>query len=285
MRVTRLRVYPVKSFAGSDVDSARVNPWGLEQDRRWALVDSAGDTITARAHNQLLGLTAQTLRDTVLQVSDRDGGVVTVDMRDGGETTAVNHSGQGTAVAAPAEINRWLSERLELGVRLVWQPDPTVRSIASEDGGEAGDVVSLADAAPLLLVAESSLRQLDDWTEQQTEPLDVVRFRRNVVIDGAEPFVEESWSGVTIGDVRFRVTMICDRCVMTTVEPSTLVRGTEPIRTLAARRRRDNKTWFGIRLTPLDPGRIHLGDQVQVLGAEQVQPQVQAQGAELRRTE
>jgi uncharacterized protein YcbX len=272
MHVTRLRVYPVKSFAGSDVDAAQVNPWGLEHDRRWGLVDSAGDKITAREHNQLLALTARTLGETALQVADRDGGVITVDMREGGETIAVNHSGQGTAVVARGEINHWLSERLELGVRLVWQPDPTVRSIASEDGGEAGDVVSLADAAPLLLVTESSLRQLDEWTEQQTEqqmePLDVVRFRPNVVIDGAEPFVEESWSGVTIGTVCFRVTMICDRCVMTTIEPSTLVRGTEPIRTLAVHRRRDNKTWFGIRLTPLGPGRIHVGDQVEAFGAK-----------------
>ncbi|EPR76671.1 Flavodoxin reductases (ferredoxin-NADPH reductases) family 1 [Leifsonia rubra CMS 76R] len=261
-------MYPVKSFAGSDVDAAQVNPWGLEHDRRWGLVDSAGDKITAREHNQLLGLTARTLGETVLQVSDRDEGVITVDMREGGETIAVNHGGQGTAVAARDDVSRWLSERLGLAVRLVWQPDPTVRSIASEDGGEAGDVVSLADAAPLLLVAVSSLRQLDDWTEQQTEALDVVRFRPNVVIDGAEPFVEESWSGVTIGTVCFRVTMICDRCVMTTIEPSTLVRGKEPIRTLAVHRRRDNKTWFGIRLTPLGPGRIHVGDQVEALGAK-----------------
>ncbi|WP_286329026.1 MOSC N-terminal beta barrel domain-containing protein [Agromyces marinus] len=35
MQLTRLRVYPVKSFAGRDVASARVRPWGLEGDRRW----------------------------------------------------------------------------------------------------------------------------------------------------------------------------------------------------------------------------------------------------------
>ena len=61
------------------------------------------------------------------------------------------------------------------------------------------------------------------------------------------------------------MTMICDRCVMTTIEPSTLAGGKEPIRTLAAYRRRDRKTWFGIRLAPLNPGRIRLDDLV--LGA------------------
>jgi len=258
----------VKSFAGEDVDSAWVHPWGLDQDRRWGLVDSSGQKLTAREHNHLLGLSARALSDTVLQLSDRDGAVSTVDMRDGGDTIAVSHSRQGTAVAARGDVNRWLSERVGLAVRLVWQPDPTVRAIATEDGGGLGDVMSLADGGPLLLVTESSLRQLDEWTAPETRPLDVVRFRPNVVIDGTEPFIEESWTSLTLGDVRFRVTMICDRCVMTTIEPSTLARGKEPISTLAAHRRRDKKTWFGLRLTPIDRGRIHVGDHVEPVIAE-----------------
>lgn len=253
----------MKSFAGEDVNSAAVNPWGVEQDRRWALVDSSGKTLTAREHNHLLGLSAHALSDTAVQLSARDGGSITVEMLDGGDTIDVSQSGQGTAIAARGDVNRWLSDRVGLDVRLVWQPDPTVRAIDPDDGGQPGEVVSLADAGPLLLTSEASLRQLDEWTEPDAEPLDMVRFRPNVVIDDLEPFTEETWTSVTIGDVRFRVTMICDRCVMTTIEPTTLVRGKEPIRTLAAHRQRDHKTWFGIRLTPLDLGRIHVGDRVE----------------------
>lgn len=263
MRVTRLRVYPVKSCAGEDVFSARVNPWGLDQDRRWGLVDSHGRKVTAREHNQLLGLSARAQSDTEVQLSDRDGGVIIVDMRTAGDTIAVNHRRQGTAVVAPDEVNAWLSERAGLAVRLMWQPDPTQRPIAPDEGGNPGDVMSLADAAPLLLVTESSLRQLDDWTNPETAPLDPVRFRPNVIIDGNSPFAEEHWAGVTIGDVPFKLTMICDRCVMTTIDPSTLARGKEPIRTLAAHRARENKTWFGIRLTPLDHGHITVGSRVE----------------------
>lgn len=264
MRVTRLRVYPVKSFAGADVDSATVNPWGLDQDRRWGIVDSSGQKITAREHNGLLGLSAQALSDTVVRLSDRDGGTIWVDMSEGGETITVDHSRQGTAIVARSEVSHWLSERVGLPVRLVWQPEPVLRSIAIEDGGQPGDALSLADAAPLLLITESSLHQLDEWIVPRSEPLNEVRFRPNVVIDGGEPFEEERWTGVTIGDVRFRVTMICDRCVMTMIDPRTLVRGKEPLRVLAAHRRRDHKTWFGIRLTPLDPGRITVGNEVEV---------------------
>lgn len=57
--------------------------------------------------------------------------------------------------------------------------------------------------------------------------------------------------------------MVCDRCVMTTIDPITLVGGKEPIRTLARHRRWDHKTWFGIRLVPLDIGTISIGDEVE----------------------
>ena len=63
MQVTRLRVYPVKSFAGKDVDSAHVLPWGLADDRRWAVVDPAGEPVTAREANALLSLAAAVLAD------------------------------------------------------------------------------------------------------------------------------------------------------------------------------------------------------------------------------
>jgi uncharacterized protein len=167
----------------------------------------------------------------------------------------------------------------------VWQPDPTTRPIAENRGGLPDEHLSLADAGPLLLVSRASLTQLDRWIAEEAglpdvasldprdvsggaaahpEPLNVVRFRPNVVIDGNEPFAEDGWSSVRIGEVTFRKTMICDRCVMPTIDPDTLAGGKEPTRTLARHRRWDGKTWFGIRLVPLGPGTIAVGDAVAV---------------------
>src|SRR5262245_40762733 len=111
MQVTRLRVYPVKSFAGVEAESARVMPWGLEGDRRWAVVDPDGEPVTAREENSLLSLTAMVLDDGLL-LGDRDGGEpLRVAVPLGAAPVAVGHSRQGTALPAHADADRWLSAR------------------------------------------------------------------------------------------------------------------------------------------------------------------------------
>ena len=62
--------------------------------------------------------------------------------------------------------------------------------------------------------------------------------------------------------------MVCDRCVMTTIDRDSLKTSKEPIRTLARHRKWDGATWFGIRLTPVLPlaagASISVGDEVVV---------------------
>jgi uncharacterized protein YcbX len=97
-------------------------------------------------------------------------------------------------------------------------------------------------------------------------PMEMPRFRPNVVVDDvSEPFEEDAWRTFRIGDAEFRFSEQCDRCVMTTLDPQTLAGGKEPLRTLAAHRQRDHKTWFGIRAVPSGPSVIRVGDPVEVL--------------------
>lgn len=166
-------------------------------------------------------------------------------------------------------------------------------------GGLPGETLSLADDGPLLLMSASSMRQLNEWVvadadvpdvadlnpkdlsddrgvgsgvadtaiHDDIEPLDIVRFRPNVIVDGDLPFAEDHWARIWLGGVEFHRTMLCDRCVMTTIEPTTLAGGRETIRTLARHRRWDNKTWFGIRIAPVvvdasNPPTITIGGAV-----------------------
>lgn len=291
MRVTTLRVYPVKSLAGITVEQAEVEPWGLARDRRWGLFDEAGDSITSREAHHMLGLRAEPVDAATIRIFDRDGESIDVEAPVGGELTPVTLTGQDAATPAKSEAHDWLSRRVGRPVRLLWQPDPTRRPIAEAHGGLPGDSLSLADDGPLLLATEASMAQLNSWIREdaglpdvpdldpgdfsapssQATPradgftaLDILRFRPNVVIDGDAPFAEDDWTSVRVGDVEFRTTVRCDRCVMTTIDPATLAGGKEPIRTLARHRRWDGKTWFGIRLAPRSTGVISVGDPVVV---------------------
>ena len=275
LQVTGVRVYPVKSMEGNYVDSARMEPWGLAGDRRWALVNGDGSNLTARRVNGLLGLRAELLGDTGIRIVDRSGSSIDVDKPRGGATIHVGFDGLDRATPAASAADGWLSERAGAEVRLVWQEDATARPIAPEDGGMPGDVVSLADAAPLLLVTRSSMQQLNEWVAENPEnagmtaPLDIVRFRPNVIIDGDVPFREDAWARMTIGGTEFRRTEMCDRCSIPTIDPLTLERGKEPTRTLAKHRMWDQKTWFGIRIAPVNfdatkTNVISVGDAVEV---------------------
>lgn len=282
MQVTSLRIYAVKSMAGVDVETAEIEPWGIAGDRRWGMVDDAGTKITAREMYGLLGMRAEPVGSSGVRILDRAGTATLVDAPHYAAPISVSHYRQGQARPASEETNRWLTQRVGRPVRLVWQGDPTARSIAEQHGGKPGDTLSLADAGPLLLVSEASMAQLNAWIAADANlddvpdldrsdisadtppnlPLSIIRFRPNVVIDGGMAFEEEAWTRIRIGDLEFRKTMICDRCVMTTIDPVTLEGGKEPIRTLARRRRREGKTWFGIRLAPLTTGTIRVGEAV-----------------------
>ena len=266
MRITDLRIYPVKSLAGDPVDEAVVEPWGLEGDRRWALVDESGEKVTAREEHALLGLRAEQVDEDTIRIHDRDGQSIPVETPLGLGPVPVSHARQGFANPADEDVNWWIAERVGRPLRLVWQEDPTVRRVSGAHGGRDGDVLSLADAGPLLLTSHASLTRLREWIgaewAHEDPDLSMLRFRPNVVIDGDEPFAEDGWSTVRLGEVEFRTAETCDRCVMATIHPEGLVSGREPTATLARHRSWDGKTWFGTRLVPMGSGSLRVGDEV-----------------------
>nr|WP_281497197.1 MOSC domain-containing protein [Ornithinimicrobium sp. F0845] len=261
-----MRIYPVKSLAGDSVDEAVVEPWGLEGDRRWGLVDEAGEKVTAREVHALLGLRAEQVDEDTIRIHDGAGDSILVDTPLGLGPVPVSHSRQGFANPADEDVNWWIAERVGQPLRLIWQEDPQVRRVSGAHGGLDGDVLSLADAGPLLMVSERSLDQLREWIgpawADEDPATSMIRFRPNVVIDGSEPFAEDRWPTVRLGDVEFRTAEPCDRCVMTQIDPFTLTTGREPIATLARHRKWDGKTWLGTRLVPLGDGVLRVGDEV-----------------------
>lgn len=274
MRVTSLRVYPVKSLRGHDVADAAVEPWGLSGDRRWAVLTPEGEEVTARHHPQLLRASAHVLDDGLRLTAP---GCADLVVSTPGRGRAHSSDWIGPTIEADAAAGRWLSAIVGFDVVLVHQCDPRVdRPADAKHGGQPGDHISLADDAPILLTTDASLHRLDELVtqtaiergEDRVGPLSMVRFRPNVVVDGTEPFAEDRWRRLRIGDLEFRFAEVCDRCALPTYDPDTLERSHEPTRTLARHHAWDGKVWFGIRLIPTSTGVLRLGDSVTVTAVD-----------------
>lgn len=133
-------------------------------------------------------------------------------------------------------------------------------------GGEEVDVVELAgvlgaraiklnrgafDSAPLSLISLSAIGDLD-----------VRRFRPNLLIDAPGEFPEEEWIGRTlrIGGMRMRIDRRDSRCAIITTDPDTGERDPSILKELG----RTRDACLGVYGTPVEPGRVAVGDAVVV---------------------
>ena len=274
IRLDALHLHPVKSTAVRAVLHGDVEPWGLAGDRRWMVVDATGECVTAREEPRMLAVTADTAAtDPGLAAALRltAPGLAPLDVEQPqGPALAVTVHGRGLeGVAAVREAGAWFGEVLGRDdLRLVHVHSPRPLSPTHARPGEA---TAFADAYPVTLASVASLHRLRDWVsetavergEEPSAPLAIERFRPNLVVDGdLDPFEEDGWRRVHVGPVEFRVVKPVDRCVMTTIEPTSLERGHEPIRTLARHRKWDGATWFAVQLVPESRGVVRVGDDV-----------------------
>jgi uncharacterized protein len=261
--------YPVKSCRGQALQGATVEPWGLAGDRRWLIVDDAGQQVTAREHPRMLLVTPGLREDGGLELSSPDAEPISVDPPDGRQVPVQVWQSELTGALAAPDACAWFSKIIGEPVRLVYLDDPTRRR-PNPRFAKPTDYVSFADGYPLLAATSASMAALNDWIAEGPHaadgPLPIARFRPSVVIDDAVPWEEDGWRRIRIGDAIFRAVKGCDRCVLTMIDPDTAAKTKEPIATLAKYRRWDGATWFGMNIIPDTPGaEIAVGDEVEVL--------------------
>jgi uncharacterized protein YcbX len=265
--ISDVRRYPVKSCRGEQLRHGLVEPWGFAGDRRYMLIDEDGTVVTAREHPRLLLVTPRLEPDGVsFRGPDGDAVRAAIPVSDTELVPVRVFKSELVALPMPGLVNAWFSALLELPVRLVYLDDPTRRP-TNPEYSQDGDRVSFADGYPFLLASTGSLAALNELIAAgplaDQGPMSMTRFRPNLVIDGAPAWAEDDWSWIQIGEARFRVAKPCDRCVMTTYDPTTIERGHEPLATLARHRRFEGKVLFALNLIPDTPGAtINVGDEV-----------------------
>ena len=265
MRVAALSVFPVKGGRGLDVDIAAVEPRGLRGDRRWMLVDANGRFVSQRELPALARLSARE-RDHGLAMA-LDGEALEIPVLDAaGPRVAVTIWRDTLLLPEAEEASAWLSRCFDRPLRLVHQNDDAVRP-TSPDWSRHGDETSLADGYPILVVTAESLADLE---RTAGAALGMARFRPNLVVEGAQPWDEDRWARLRVGEVDLDLVKPCARCKVTTVDQHAgVVAGEEPLATLRATRMsadaRVPGVLFGWNAIPRGSGSIRVGDGVTVL--------------------
>lgn len=260
--LSQLHVYPIKSAGGIPLEVSDVDWRGLRHDRRWMLVDEAGRFMSQRRYPRMALVRVRIEPDHLivdapdmlplevpLQPPDRKLRLAQV----WGDLVEVSTVGD--------EADSWFGKFLGVRCSLVCLPDESIRPVDPAYGGTE-DQVGLADGFPFLLVSEASL---DDLNARLEHPLPVNRFRPNLVVGDCEPFAEDGWRLIRIGEITLRVVKPCARCTITTVDQRTAVTSKEPLRTLARFRRAGNKVLFGQNLIHDHTGTLRTGDPVEVV--------------------
>ncbi|RIX97292.1 MOSC domain-containing protein [Aureimonas flava] len=275
MQVSTLAIHPVKGGRARHPDAADLEPMGLRDDRRWMLVDETGRFLTQREHPPLALLDAEPDEDglhlSYPAIDGREGGERFVPVPEGETRLPVTVWGDTVdAAAADAPTQAALARWLGRPVRLV-HFDGRARRTVSRDWTAEDRPVGFADGFPLLIATTASLRELNRRiVAAGGEAVPMSRFRPNIVVDGAEPFAEDGWATIGVGDVVLDLVKPCARCAVTTVDQDEGRRsGKEPLATLGRFRRsgdpRAPGVLFGWNAVARGTGILRVGDPVRVM--------------------
>lgn len=229
-RVAGLWRYPVKSMGAERLEDVEVSWHGLAGDRRWAFVRPGLE----RSNFPWLTIRERPqMRHYIPRFLDPG-------RPDAARTVVRTPAGDELDVIDPA-----LAAELGDGTRVIKQNR------------------GVFDAMPLSLITTQAIAGLGALVGAA---LEAQRFRPNLLVEAAGDggFPEDEWVGsvLRIGVMRMRVDQQDERCVMVNVDPAGTARDPAILRALA----REREACIGVYGTPVQPGRVAVGDLVVLEG-------------------
>jgi uncharacterized protein YcbX len=254
--VLRMNVTPVKSMALSHPEEVELGAAGVAQDRLFYLVDDEGRLLSGAKFGPL-----QTIRPRYdperehLALMFPNGSVAEGDAAVFSEGLITDFYGRPVrAHVVPGPWTLALSDFVGRSIRLARCDQP----------GEGTDVYHLT------IVSSASAAELAARGGHRGA-LDAARFRMTFELDGCQPHQEDTWAGrrVRVGKALIRIYGQVPRCVVTTQNPGTGLKDFEALKTIVAYRSlmTDQKGIpFGMYAEVEHPGRVRIGDRVEVQG-------------------
>jgi len=243
-RVARINVTPVKSLRLQHPGEIALGQDGAREDRRFLIVDDGGRLYNGKRDTTLVRSSAAwDAAERRLAVTLPDGSLV---------DAAVDHNGPaavevyGRLVRGRKVVGPWADALSDLVGR-------SLTIVERDDGAWA------TDSRPATLVSRASVGLIDG---------DGRRFRMLFELDGLEALAEEAWGSrrIRLGGATLLVGVPTPRCAVPSASPDSGVRDRDVLRELIeARGPVDGEPCLGVYAEVLEPGVVHLGDEVEVL--------------------
>ncbi|KAJ8713939.1 hypothetical protein PYW08_007559 [Mythimna loreyi] len=226
-----INVFPIKSCAPVVLDTVELTYLGCRdgwlRDRVLMVVDEKRNFISARGYPELLQV-FPTVRNSVLTLSHANMEPVHVNLA---EVVALHKPETAIVWGDPVTV---LIGRTSTGYRLVYYSAEHCRKLRSSANKiykfTKNDTGALPDETSFNIVNEASIDDLNTRLPSDSQ-VSQRNFRPNFVMTGAQPYDEDKWKFLKIGENVFEIIKPCFRCVLTTIDPETGVRNskTEPL--------------------------------------------------------
>ncbi len=254
MRLSGIFLYPVKGLRGFAVNSAEIDALGLVGDRRFLVVDETDRFLTQRTLPRMARIDTA-LDATHLTLSAEGTSPVRVPLAPDPaaplRTVTIWKSEGLQAEDCGDAAAEFLSGFLAARCRLV-RIGPAFHRPVLKAAARAGDAFNFSDGAPVLVISEATLADLNDRiVAHGEEAVPMSRFRPSLVVTDCPAGAEDTWLRFRLGTAVFRAAGPSIRCAVTTTDQLTGERGHEPLRTLATYRR-----------APLDPTGVIFGQNL-----------------------
>ncbi|XP_060079587.1 mitochondrial amidoxime-reducing component 1-like [Ylistrum balloti] len=277
--ISELNVFPTKSLGGLRVDSAECTTTGLTYqgvtDRHWAVAASNGVYVTQRQIPKMALISTSLQEDNMLL--DAPGMPtlnIPINPKQGPKTWVSKikiKEEWSSSLDLGDEAATWMDKFLgKTGLRVHFSsPEMDKRDASNvtklwEHYAKKGDKLAFSDYCGYMLMSSASLKELN---KRLAEPVTMLNFRANIVVDGCAAFDEDDWDEVKIGNASFRNIDACTRCILVTVDPFKGVKSKdeEPLTTLKKFRLKPPygpKPCLGIHLAMDSKDTISVGDAI-----------------------
>ncbi len=216
--LSKIIIYPIKSASEISLQNSYLEQRGLLYDRRWMIVDDSAQFITQRTNPEMSLIKTEIVDNTLrLNAPGKAELLLPLFQTEGIPKTVEIWGDYCEALSADKLAESWISDYLGKRCNFVFKPDQSNRQV-DPDYAIGSNQIAFSDSFPLLLISESSLI---DFNKRVNEEISVRRFRPNLVLKNTDPFQEDKWKTIRIGDCKLQIVKPCTRCVLTTVDPET----------------------------------------------------------------